>query len=221
MSLLRVFTVYLSVAANYEIRRMLKEHVDSVSVIQSRALSVSESVNLNVLLNKLYPRRFEVASKVRNLELLAEIYRQVSGNRSSLRMARSEVKRRIFQILGIRFGVSEVNLPLVVVESEVALFPFFGEGELRDAMTHQHKFYGKIARATVGDCSNLYQLGIVLAEQGLPCVITTSPEFYSLWVGLRSPVYAVFLKDGIGAMGRALALHSVLCRFKQAKFAVY
>lgn len=217
--------MYLSVAANYEIRRMLKEHVDSVSVIQSRALSVSESVNLNLLLRKLYPRRFEIASKVRNLELLAEIYRQVSGkvsgNRSSLRMARSEVKRRIFQILGIRFGVSEVTLPPVVVEGEVRLFPFFGEGAMRDAMTHEHKFYGKIARATVGDCARLYQLGIVLAEQGLPCVITTSPEFYSLWVGLRSPVYAVFLKDGIGAMRRALALHSVLCRFKQAKFAVY
>jgi hypothetical protein len=220
-----VLTVYLSVSANYEIRRMLKEHVDSVSVIQSRALSVSESVNLNVLLRKLYPRRFEIASKVRNLELLAEIYRQVtgqvSGNRSSLRMARSEVKRRIFQILGIRFGVSEVKLPPVVLEREVRLFPFFGEGEMREAMTHEHKFYGKIVQATVGDCSKLYQLGIVLAEQGLPCVITTSPEFYSLWVGLRSPVYAVFLKDGIGAMRRALALHSVLCRFKQAKFAIY
>ena len=86
---------------------------------------------------------------------------------------------------------------------------------------HQHKYYGKIIQATVGDCSKLYQLGIVLAEQGLPCVITTSAEFYRLWVGLRSPVYAVFLKDGIEAMRRALALHSVLCRFKQAKFAVY
>ena len=213
--------MYLSVVANYEIRRMLKEHVDSVSVIQARALSVSESVNLNLLLRKLYPRRFEIASKVRNLELLAEIYRQVSGTQSSLKMARSEVKRRIFQILGIRFGVSEVMLPPMVLESSVGLFPFFGEGEMREAMMHQHKYYGKIIQATVGDCAALYQLGIVLAEQGLPCVITTSEESYRLWVGLRSPVYAVFLKDGIGAMRRALALHSVLCRFKQAKFAVY
>ena len=213
--------MYLSVAANYEIRRMLKEHVDSVSMIQSLALSVSESVNLNLLLRKLYPRRFEIASKIRNLELLAEIYRHVSGTQSSLMVARSEVKRRIFQILGIRFGVSEVQLPPMVLESEVQLFPFLSEGEMREAMMHQHKYYGKIIQATVGDCSALYQLGIVLAEQGLSCVITTSEEFYSLWVGLRSPVYAVFLKDGIGAMRRALALHSVLCRFKQAKFAVY
>ena len=193
---------------------MLKEHVDSVSVIQSRALSMSESVNLNLLLKKLYPRRFELTSKVRNLELLAEVYRQVSGNRSSLTMARSEVKRRILQILGIRFGVSVVNVAPVVLESEMRVLPFFLGGEIHDAMTHQHKFYGKIVRAAVGDCSNLYQLSSVLVEQGLPCIITTSSEFYTLWVGLRSPVYAVFLKDGIGAMRRVLTLNSVLCRFK-------
>ena len=193
---------------------MLKEHVDSVSVIQSRALSMSESVNLNLLLKKLYPRRFELTSKVRNLELLAEVYRQVSGNRSSLTVARSEVKRRILQILGIRFGVSMVNLVPVVLESETRVLPFFLGGEIHDAMTHQHKFYGKIVRATMEDCSNLYQLSTVLVEQGLPCIITTSSEFYTLWVGLRSPVYAVFLKDGIGAMQRVLTLNSVLCQFK-------
>ena len=193
---------------------MLKEHVDSVSVIQSSALLMSESVNLNLLLQKLYPRRFELTSKVRNLELLAEVYRQVSGNRSSLTMARSEVKRRILQILGIRFGVSVVNVAPVVLESEMRVLPFFLGGEIHDAMTHQHKFYGKIVRAAVGDCSNLYQLSSVLVEQGLPCIITTSSEFHTLWVGLRSPVYAVFLKDGIGAMRRVLTLNSVLCRFK-------
>lgn len=193
---------------------MLKEHVDSVSVIQSRALSMSESVNLNLLLKKLYPRRFELTSKVRNLELLAEVYRQVSGNRSSLTMARSEVKRRILQILGIQFGVSMVNLAPVVLESEMRVLPFFLGGEIHDAMTHQHKFYGKIVWARVGNCSKLYQLSTVLVEQGLPCIITTSSEFHTLWVGLRSPVYAVFLKDGIGAMQRVLTLNSVLCRFK-------
>jgi hypothetical protein len=55
----------------------------------------------------------------------------------------------------------------------------------------------------------------------LPCLITTSAEFYCLWVGLRSPVYGVFLKGGTVAIRRALALHSVLCRFKQATFGVY
>jgi hypothetical protein len=213
--------MHLSPYANYEIRRMLKEHVESVSVVQSRALRVSDSVNINHLLKKLYPRKFEVVSRVRNLEMLMVLYQQVSGNRSLRQSAQTELKRRIFQILGIRFGVSEVAIPSIVPESEVRLFPFFGAGEIRDAMGYQDKFFGKVDQARVGHCSELYRLAMVLAEQGLPCLITTTTEFYCLWVGLRSPVYGVFLKGGIGAIRRALALHSVLCRFKQAKFGLY
>lgn len=213
--------MHLSPSANYEIRRMLKEHVASVSVIQARALRVSESVNINTLLMKLYPRKFEVVLRVQKLELLAELYRQVSGSRSLQTSAQAELRRRIFQILGIRFGVSEVEIPLIVAQADVGVVPFFAAGEVREAMVYRQRFYGKIDQARVGDCFQLYQLALVLAEKGLPCVMTTSPQFYGLWVGLRSPVYGVFLRDGVGAIRRALTLHSVLCRFKQAKFGVY
>lgn len=200
---------------------MLKEHVDSVSVIQARALRVPESMDLNHLLVALYPRKFEMASRVRNLEMLAELYRQVSGHRSSQRSAQAELQRRIFQILGIRFGVNEVMIPSIVPEESVSLLPIFAGGQVREVMMYQKKFYGKIDQAKMGSCSQFYQLALVLVEKGLPCLITTSPEIYCLWVGVRSPVYRVFLKEGLVAMRRALRLHSVLCRFKQAKFAVY
>jgi hypothetical protein len=213
--------MHLSPYANYEIRRMLKEHVYSVSVVQARALRVSESVNITHLLQKLYPRKFELVSRVRNLEMLMELYQQVSANRSIQQTAQTELKQRIFRILGIRFGVSEVVIPSIVEESQVRSVPFFVAGQVRDAMVYQDKFFGKVDQARVGSCTELYRLVMVLGEQGLPCLVTTTPEFYSLWVGLRSPVYGVFLKGGIGAMRRALALHSVLCRFKQAKFQVY
>lgn len=208
----------LSPYANYEIRRMLKEHVESVSDIQARSLRVSESVNINHLLKKLYPRKFEVVSRIRNLETLMVLYRQVSGNQAVHKVAQAELKRRIFQILGIRFGVTEVVMPSIVLEREVRMFPFFAGGEVRSAMSYQDRFFGQIDEARVGSCSQLYQLALVLAEQGLSCLITTSPECYRLWVGLRSPVYGVFLKGGTGAIRRALALHSVLCQFKQATF---
>ena len=213
--------MYLSVAANYEIRRMLKEHVDCVGVAQSRSLRVSESVNLNHLLMKLYPRKFEVRSKVRNLEILADLYRQASGNRSSRQTAQAELCRQIFRILGIRFGMDEVRMPSIVSETEVDLVPFFCGGQVREGLLYHHKFYGKIDLVKLDDCAEFHQLSIVMAEHEVPCLITRSPDSCSLWVGLRSPVYTVFLKDGIGAMRRALALYSVLCRFKQAKFAVY
>lgn len=211
----------LSPYANYEIRRMLKEHVESVSVVQARSLRVSESVNIDHLLKKLYPRKFEMVSRVRNLETLMELYRQVSGNRALRQSAQAELKRRVFQILGIRFGVTEVMMPSIVLADEVRRFPFFAVGEVREGMSYQDRFFGKVDEARVGSCLQLYQLALVFAEQGLPCLITTSPESYCLWVGLRSPVYAVFLKGGTVAIRRALALHSVLCRFKQAKLGDY
>lgn len=213
--------MYLSPCANYEIRRMLKEHVDRFSLDQAKTLNVSESMNLNNLLLALYPRKFERVAKVRNLEVLADLYRQVSGARSFQITAQDELRRQIFQVLGIRFGVSETRLPLMVSDAEVSPFPFFCDGEIRNAMLCQGKFYGKVDVATLGEHSQLYQLASVLVEQGLSCLITTTSEVHSLWVGLRSPVYAVFLKDGIGAMRRALALHSMVCRFKQATSAVY
>lgn len=213
--------MYLSPCANYEIRRMLKEHVDRVSLSQVKALYVSESMNLNNLLLALYPRKFERVAKVRNLEVLADLYRQVSGIRSFQVTAQDELRRQIFQILGIRFGVSETKQPLIVPDAEVSPFPFFCNGEIRDAMVCQGKFYGKVDVATLEERAQLYQLASVLAEQGLSCLITTSPGTYSLWVGLRSPVYGAFLRGGVSQIRKVVSLHSVLCRFKPSKFAVY
>jgi hypothetical protein len=213
--------MHLSPYANYEIRRMLKEHVDSVSVIQARSLRVSESVNITQLLQKLYPRKFELVARVRNLEMLMELYQQISTNRSLQQSAQTELKQRIFRILGIRFGVNEVVMPSIAEESAVSLCPFFAAGAVREGMLYQDKFFGRVDQAQVGSCPELYRLAMILGEQGLPCLITTTAEFYSLWVGLRSPVYGVYLKGGIGSMRRALALHSVLCGFKQAKFREY
>lgn len=186
-----------------------------------RALRVSESMNLNDLLQRLYPRTFERVATVRNLEVLADLYRQVSGPRSFQMTAQEELRRQIFQILRIRFGISETKTPSIVSEEEVTPFPFFCDGKMRDAIFCQDKFYGKVDVASLEDYSQLYQLALLLVEQGLSCLITTSPEVYSLWVGLRSPVYGVFLKGGISQIQRALSLHSVLYRFKQARIAVY
>jgi hypothetical protein len=155
----------LSAYANYEIRRMLKEHVDSVSVIQARSLRVSESVNITQLLQKLYPRKFELVARVRHLEMLMELYQQVSTNRSLQQSAQTELKQRIFRILGIRFGVNEVVMPSIAEESAVNLCPFFAAGEVREGMLYQDKFFGRVDQARVGHCADLYRLAMILGEQ--------------------------------------------------------
>lgn len=211
----------LSPSANYEIRRLLKDYVYSVDISSSQVLRVSESVNFDRLLRNLYPRKFERVSRVRNLEMLTDLYRQMSEFRSAEQLAREELQRRIFQILGIGFGFDDEKIPSIVLATDVNVFPFFGEGEVRQAMTFQHRYYGKIDEAMVMDSSELYKLAMLLLEKGLECLILSSPGSYSLWVLLRSPAYRVFLGSGLGSFQKAMLLHSVLGRFKQARFTVY
>jgi hypothetical protein len=215
------FTVHLSPSANYEIRRILKDYVKGLDISPSQILRVSESVNFDRLLRNLYPRKFELVSRVRNLEMLADLYRQMSSFRSAEQVAREELQRRIFQILGIGFGLDDEKIPAIVLATDVRIFPFFSEGAVREAMTFRHKFYGKIDEAPVADSSELYKLAILLLEKGFDCLIVSSPGSYSLWVLLRSPVYRVFLRSGLKPFQKAVLLNSVLSRFKQTRFTVY
>jgi hypothetical protein len=213
--------MHLSPFTNYTIRRMLQDHVESLSHIQARSLHVSETVSLDRLLSTLYPKKFVAISKVHHLEMLTELYRRaIASGRNNL-SNQTELRRRIFQILGIRFGVNEeMTPPPIIPETKVTPFVFFAEGELRDGMSLKTKMYGKLESAVVSDRPRLYQIAILLSEQKIPCIITTTQEKYSLWVLLRSPVYSAYLKQGLTPVKKALVLHSALCRFKQARFAV-
>jgi hypothetical protein len=212
--------MHLSPFTNYTIRRMLQDHVESLSEIQARSLHVSESVSLDRLLSSLYPKKFIAISKVHHLEMLTELYRRaLTSGRNNL-SNQTELRRQIFQILGIRFGVNEVMMPPIVPETKGSCFNFFGRGELRDGLSIGDKIYGRVESAVMRDRPYLYQMALAFSEQKIPCIITTSQEKYSLWVLLRSPVYNVYLKQGLTPVKKALVLHSALCRFKQARFAV-
>ena len=212
--------ICLSPFTNYTIRRMLQEYVESLNEIQTHSLKVSETVNLEQLLLKLYPRKFIATSKVHDLETLTTLYQKASDKRSVNLQAQAELRRRIFRILGIRFGVNEILMPPIIPETADSLFQFFSKGKMRDGMCLDGKTYGKVETATMRQRQQFYQMVLAFSEQKIPCVITTNPEHYSLWLLLRSPVYSLYLKQGLVPVKKALVLHSKLCRFKQAKFAV-
>lgn len=211
--------MHLSPFTNYTIRRMLQDHVESLSEIQARSLHVSESVSLDRILSSLYPKKFVATSKVHHLEMLTTLYRSASGTCNKNYSLQNELRHRIFQILGIRFGVTEARNPPIVPMTQGIPFQFFA-GDLRDGISIGGKMYGKIESAAMRDRPYLYQIAIALSEQNIPCIITTSQETYDLWVLIRSPIYNVYLKQGLAPVKKALVWHSALCRFKQAKFAV-
>lgn len=212
--------MHLSPFTNYTIRRMLQDHAESLSEIQARSLHVSESFSLDRLISNLYPKKFVVISKVHHLEMLTNLYQQSLKSQYNHHAIRDELRYRIFQILGIRFGISEIMTPPIIPLEKGRTFQFFGQEMLRDGISFGGKMYGKIESVSMRDRPHLYQIAIVLSEQKIPCLITTSSEDYSLWVLLRSPIYNIFLKQGLDPIKKALTLHSALCRFKQAKFTV-
>lgn len=211
--------ICLSPFTNYTIRRMLHEHVESLTDIKANSLRVSETVNLDQLLLKLYPKKFIATAKVHNLEMLTVLYQKASTNRSANLNAQSELRRRIFHILGIRFGVNGTSTPPIIPETTELMFQFFSKGEMRDGLCLDGKIYGKVETAMMPERGELEEISLMFSEQKIPCVITVTADHYSLWILLRSPAYMVYLKQGLVPVKKALALHSSLCRFKQAKVA--
>ena len=211
--------ICLSPFTNYTIRRMLHEHVESQTDIQANSLKVSETVNLDQLLLKLYPKKFVAIAKVHNLEMLTVLYQKASANRSANLQGQSELRRRIFHILGIRFGVNETSTPPIIPETTELIFQFFSKGEMRDGLSLDGKIYGKVETSMMPEREELEEISLMFSEQKIPCVITVTADHYSLWILLRSPAYMAYLKQGLVPVKKALALHSSLCRFKQAKLA--
>jgi len=199
---------------------MLQEHVESLTDIQAQSLKVSETVNLDRLLLQLYPKKFVATAKVHNLEMLTVLYQKASTKRSANLQGQAEFRRRIFHILGIRFGVNETFMPPIIPEPTESLFQFYSQGEMRDGLCIDGKIYGKVETATMEQRCELEQITVMFSEQNIPCVFTATAECFSLWVLVRSPVYTLYLKQGLVPIKKALAIHSALGRFKQANFAV-
>ena len=211
--------ICLSPFTNYTILRKLHEHVESLTDTQANSLRVSETVNLDRLLLKLYPKKFIATAKFHDLEMLTVLYQKASANRSANLQGQVELRRRIFHILGIRFGVNETFIPPIIPETAESLFQFFNNGEMRDGLYVDGKMYGKVQTATMLQRQELDEVALMFSEQKIPCVITVTSDHYSMWVLLRSPAYAVYLKQGIVPLKKALTLHSSLCRFKKVKLA--
>ena len=211
--------ICLSPFTNYTIRRMLYEHVESLTDTQAHSLRVSETVNLDRLLLKLYPKKFIAAAKFHDLEMLTVLYQKASANRSANLQGQVELRCRIFHILGIRFGANEAFMPPIIPETAESLFQFFNNGEMRDGLCLDGKMYGKVETATMPQRQELDEIACMLSEQKIPCVITVTADHYSMWILLRSPAYAVYLKQGLVPFKKALTLYSSLCRFKKVKLA--
>jgi hypothetical protein len=209
--------MFLSPFTNYTIRRMLQDYADSLKgdahgSSRSQVLLVSESVSLEQLLMRLYPKKFAAIAKIHHLEMLTTLYRQTFD-----RAGKNAYRHKILQVLGLRVGGEAEPIPPIVPEEEGIIFKFFWGKNLWDGMTLDGKIYGKVESVDLSKRTYLYEVALAFLEQNIACVLTNSQDGYSLWVPLRSPLYNVYLKQGITPVRKALALNAKLAQFKSSK----
>lgn len=211
--------MFLSPFTNYTIRRMLQDYAESLKRDShvsscSQVLLVSESVSLEQLLMRLYPRKFVAITKIHHLEMLTTLYRQTTD-----KAGKNAYRRKILHVLGLRLVLEAEPIPPIVPEEEGFIFKFFWGKKLRDGMTLDGKIYGKVESVDLSKRTYLYEVALAFLEQNIACVLTNSQEGYCLWVPLRSPLYNVYLKQGITPVRKALALNAKLAQFKSSKMA--
>jgi len=83
-------------------------------------------------------------------------------------------------------GVKAV-LPLLLSESNVFIFKFWFEGELRDGMCHQNELFCRLRTFSAQERSQAYHLGCKLTQDYPVIALTATDKQCSLWISLRDP----------------------------------
>ena len=188
----------LSPFAQYYIRKLLRQNVDDLNhfLINDLNNSLLMGLDLNQVLNNLYPKQSDLTAKKWELETLTQIYQEFekgSDDRENL----IEIKRRILDILGFkRSPATASKLPTIMQEKRLQPFCFYREGEILESVNHNHDFYGLVKQFETAQRLQAYQLAWALSVKNVPLILTTSPLRLGIWIRLRSPVYSVWLNQG-------------------------
>jgi hypothetical protein len=159
------------------------------------------------------------ASARRELETLIRHYQNLETQLSHQNESLTEVKRRIFRILGLRINaLIPSEIPTVVQEPARSLFRFVQQGALREGLNFENDVYGLIRQYSLIQRQQAYQVAWALTEQKVAFILTASELRYGLWICLRSPTYAVLSHQGISVLDRVVSLHSILNSVKESVF---
>jgi hypothetical protein len=203
---------HLSPLTQYYLRKLLNQGIEPHA--SGDAPSANTQKVIEIIQNKLLQ-----TSSVRELEILVHHYQNIETQLTYHHENLTEVKRRIFRILGLRLNaLASSNIPTVVPESAGSLFRFLQQGKLREGARFEEEVYGLIKPFNLVQRQQAYQVAWALTEQKVPFILTASETRYGVWVCLRSPTYSVLLNQGLGILDRVVSLQSVLNGFKETMY---
>jgi hypothetical protein len=158
------------------------------------------------------------------LEALIDAYSKLESNQSrfSPTTVKAELNRLELQIqhlLGLRLGqLLPRRLPQLLPEIEGQGFQFCWGKRTQAGIVHHGQFYGLLQQWQHDAQLQAYQLAWTLAQRDVVCMITRSPQHYSVWINLKSPAASTLLHQGKTILPSLLRMHPAICR-RQATIA--
>jgi hypothetical protein len=241
--------MHLSAFAQYSIRRLIHQYLDSLDHLLINHSAVSkpsttpgsvQKTDLDPLLTQFQSRTVLSPAKVREIEILLQLYQQfhastggvdgaakapISKKESATRkdivgkkpQQRNieELERRILGLLGFQLGaIAPGQLPTTRPEADSDLFWFHYDSKLAEGLCHNDELYGLAKAFPFGQRFQAYQLACLLKERHLPCVVTTAPRRYGVWLPLQASAYAKFHHQNAAMCNSLLDLYARLCKFR-------
>jgi hypothetical protein len=206
----------LSPLTQYYLRKLLNRATEFEQ--RESASDFSEHSVPHKIMDLLRSRPLEASSR-RELETLIRHYQNLETQLAYQNESMTEIKRRIFRILGLRINaLMPTEIPTVVQEPAKALFRFFQQGTLREGLIFENDVYGLIRQYSLIQRQQGYQVAWALTDQKVPFILTASEVRYGVWICLRSPTYAVLSHQGASMLDRIVSLHSILASVKESVF---
>lgn len=205
----------LSPLAQYYIRKLLRQSTDNLAQLlmpNSNLTSLSE-VSTSKLLYQLSFEPKAQGIEVAELELLIKLYQQYE-NTSTNAASLIEIKRRIFQILGLQSDPTLLSkLPPIVAIGAIQPFCFFYNGQVQKGIRYRNELFGAVKTFALTHRLQAYQVAWALSEAKVSVVLTLAASELVIWVNLQSPAYLILLQDAT-LLRTLLTLTSTLSKYK-------
>lgn len=203
----------LSPIAQYYIRKLLRQSFEHIDHLFASTLSHSNLTddNFGRIVQNLPLGTENRSARIQELEVLTKLYQQLEQSPTNA-TAIAEIKRRIFQTLGLEItSTTPKQPPPILRESTIDKFSFFFQDGIREGMQYANNLYAAAYQFNPMYRLQAYQIAWLLSEAKIPLIVTLSPTRFVIWINLQSHSYRVLIQQDASLL-RTLVLVNLALR---------
>jgi hypothetical protein len=211
--------VPLSPFTQYFVRKLLRRYLaQPQSLTPYLKVADPDRVDLTQVLRRLCRSDRKFDTLLYELEALIDAHSKLESNQSrfSPTTVTAELHRielQIQHLLGLRLGqLLPRCLPQLLPEIEAQGFQFCWGKRTQAGIVHHGQFYGLLQQWQYDAQLQAYQMAWILAQRDVVCLITRSPQHYTVWVNLKSPAASTLLHQGQTILPSLLRMSPAICR---------